>query len=230
MLIGGFQKSSLIDYPGKICAIIFTQGCNFRCPYCHNSDLVKSELFNEPIPEKEILYFLEKRKGMLDAVEFTGGEPTVQKDLLQFMEKIKKMGFLVKLDSNGTHPEVIKKAIKNKLVDYLAMDIKAPLEKYSQVVGVETKTGNIQESINLIMSSGIDYEFRTTVVRSLLSKEDILQIGKLIKGAKNYYLQKFVPEKTLDPNFLKEETYSDEELGEIKSLLEKDIDQVIIRE
>ncbi|HEC86320.1 MAG TPA: anaerobic ribonucleoside-triphosphate reductase activating protein, partial [Thermoplasmatales archaeon] len=134
MIIGGFQRFSLIDYPGKICAIIFTQGCNFRCPYCHNPELVNPKLFQEPIDENDIFRFLEMRKGKLDAVEITGGEPTLQPDLIEFMRKIKAMGFLIKLDTNGTNPEVVEKIIKNKLVDYIAMDVKAPLEKYEKVV------------------------------------------------------------------------------------------------
>ena len=229
MLIGGFQKFSLIDYPGKLCAIIFTQGCNYRCPYCHNPELVKPELFEEPIPEEEIFSFLKSRKGKLEAVEITGGEPTLQKDLLEFVKKIKDMGFLMKLDSNGTHPEIIEEAIKLNLVDYLAMDIKAPLEKYEKVVRANTDIKKIEENIDLIMNSGLNYEFRTTVVKSLLSKEDIIEIGKIIKGAKNYYLQKFVPSKTLDPSFAKAETYSDSEFKDFKKNLENYVDNCLIR-
>ena len=229
MLIGGLKKSSLIDYPGKICAIVFTQGCNFRCPYCHNPELVKPELFEKSIPEEEIFSFLETRRGKLDAVEITGGEPTLQKDLLLFIKKIKDKGFLVKLDSNGTNPEIVKKAIGDNLVDYLAMDVKAPLEKYSEIVGVEVDTRKIKESIDLIMNSGINYELRTTLVKSLLSKEDIIKIGKLIKGAKNYFLQKFVPTKTLNPDFMSEKTYSDKELEELKSILGEYVENCMIR-
>ena len=219
MLIGGLQKSSLVDYPGKICAIIFTQGCNFRCPYCHNPELVKPELFEKPIPEDEIFSFLKNRKGKLDAVEITGGEPTLQKDLLDFIRKIKDMGFLIKLDSNGTNPKIVKKAISDGIVDYLAMDVKAPIDKYSETVGVDVDTVKIKESIDLIMGSGLDYEFRTTIVKSLLSKDDIIKIGKLIQGAKNYFLQRFVPTKTLDERYMKEETYSDEDFEYIKNVV-----------
>ncbi len=230
MFIGGFQKFSLIDYPGKICAIVFTQGCNFRCPYCHNPELVKPELFERPIPEEEILSFLKNRVGKLDAVEITGGEPTLQRDLLEFIKKIKDMGFLMKLDSNGTNPEILEKAIKEKIVDYLAMDVKAPLEKYSKVVGTKVDTKKIRQSIDLIMNSGIDYEFRTTIVRSLLSKEDIIGIGKLIRGAKMYFLQKFIPTKTLDPNFLKETTYSSEELESLRKIISGFVERCEIRD
>ena len=229
MLIGGFQKSSLVDYPGKVCAIIFTQGCNYRCPYCHNPELVKPELFEKPIPEEEIFSFLKSRKGKLDAVEITGGEPTLQKDLLEFIKKIKDMGFLVKLDSNGTNPEIVKKAIKEKMVDYLAMDIKAPLEKYSKIVRVDVDTEKIKRSIHMIMESGIDYEFRTTLVKSLLSEDDIIGIGKEINGAENYFLQRFVPSKTLDPNFMEKESFSDEVLENLKKKLEEYVKNCGIR-
>ncbi len=229
MLIGGLQKFSLIDYPGKICAIIFTQGCDFLCPYCHNPELVEPKLFSQPIPEDEIFSFLERRKGKLEAVEITGGEPTLQPDLIEFTEKIKDMGFLVKLDSNGTNPNIVEKAIKNKLVNYLAMDIKAPLEKYSDVVKVNVDTDKIKRSINLIMNSGIDYELRTTVVKSLLSKDDLRKIGELIQGGRLHILQKFVPSKLLDPKFSKETNYSDEEFEEFKQMMLNYVEKCVIR-
>ncbi|MCD6399036.1 MAG: anaerobic ribonucleoside-triphosphate reductase activating protein [Candidatus Aenigmarchaeota archaeon] len=229
MIIGGFQKFSLIDYPGKICAIVFTRGCNFRCPYCHNPELVNTDLFLSSISEEKIFSFLEKRKGKLDAVEITGGEPTLQPDLIEFLGKIKDMGFLVKLDSNGTNPDIIEEVIKNKLVDYLAMDVKAPLEKYKEITCVDVDTHKIRSNIKLIMNSGIDYEFRTTIVKSLLSKEDIIKIGELIKGANLYILQKFVPSKTLNPDFVNETTYSDEEFTEMKNKMEKYVKRCIVR-
>ena len=229
MLIGGLQKFSLIDYPEKICAIVFTQGCNFRCPYCHNPELVEPKLFSQPIPEDEIFSFLEKRKGKLEAVEITGGEPTLQPDLIEFTEKIKDMGFLVKLDSNGTNPNIVEKAIKNKLVNYLAMDIKAPLEKYRDVVKVNVDTDKIKRSIDLMMNSGIDYELRTTVVKSLLNKNDLRKIGELIQGARLYVLQKFVPSKLLDPKFLREVNYSDEEFEEFKQMMLNYVEDCVIR-
>ncbi len=220
MRIGGLQKFSLIDYPGKISAIIFTIGCNFRCPFCHNPDLVDETIENE-LDEEKFFEFLEKRKGSLDAVTITGGEPTMQDDLLPFIKKIKGMGFLVKLDSNGTNPQVLKKAIKEKLVDYIAMDIKSPLEKYGATVGRAVDLKKIKESIEIIKNSGLDYEFRTTVVKALLPKEDFPLIGKAIKGAKKYFLQKFVATRILNPQFIKKTTYSDEEFEEIrKTMLE----------
>ncbi len=229
MIIGGFQKFSLIDYPGKICAIVFTQGCNFRCPFCHNPELVDCRLFLSPIPEEEIFSFLEKRKGKIDAVEITGGEPTLQKDLADFAGKIKNMGYLVKLDTNGSNPGVIENMISEKLVDYIAMDIKAPLQKYGEIVRADIDIRKIERSINLIMQSGLDYEFRTTLVKSLLSKEDIIDIGKTIQGAKHYILQKFVPSKTLDDKFLNENTFSTSELKFLCKKLRSYVAECIIR-
>lgn len=212
MLIGGFQRFSLIDYPGKICAIVFTQGCNFRCPYCHNPELVNPELFGAPIPEGNILSFLANRKGKLDAVEITGGEPALQPDLMDFIRKIKDLGYLVKLDTNGSNPGIISEAIEREIVDYIAMDVKAPLERYQEITNSGVDPAKIEHSIELIMSSGLDYEFRTTVVKSQLGKRDVLEIGRWIRGSKRYVLQKFVPVKVLNPKFLNEVTYGDEEL------------------
>lgn len=216
MYIGGLQKFSLIDFNDNVCAIIFTVGCNFSCPYCHNPELRGLNKGAELIEEKEVLDFLESRKGKLEGVVITGGEPTLQPDLIEFIKKIKEMGFLVKLDSNGSKPEILQKIIDEKLVDYIAMDVKAPLEKYQEHVRRDIEVNNIKKSIDLIINSGIDYEFRTTVVKKLLSFEDILEIVKLVKGAKRYYLQKFVPNKTNDPSFMQESTYTDEEFEELK--------------
>ena len=217
MIFGGLQKFSLIDYPGKPCAIVFTVGCNFRCPYCHNPELVSLGSGINIIEEQEILEFLKGRKDKLDAVTITGGEPTLHKDLLDFMKKLKKMGFLIKLDSNGTNPDMLQKALDEKLVDYLAMDIKAPLDKYEKVTILPINIDDIKKSIEIIKNSNIDHEFRTTIVESLLSKKDILEIGDTIADAKRYYLQKFVPTKTNDPKYLEETTYSDEEFEDLRA-------------
>ncbi len=217
MIFGGLQKFSLIDYPAKTCAIIFTVGCNFRCPYCHNPELVNLSDDTNIIEEQEILEFLESRIGKLDAVSITGGEPTLHKDLLDFMKKLKDMGFLIKLDSNGTNPNILQKALEKELVDYLAMDIKAPLDKYEKVTILPINIDDIKKSIEIIKNSGIDHEFRTTIVKTLLSKDDILEIGNTIAGAKRYYLQKFIATKTNDPKYLKETTYSDEEFEELRA-------------
>lgn len=230
MNIGGLQKFSMIDYPGKLSAIIFTLGCNFRCGYCHNPELVLPEKFNPSLKEKEIFKFLKTRVKKLDAVSITGGEPTLQPDLLQFMKKVKDLNFLIKLDSNGTNPNMLKEIIDAKLVDYIAMDIKAPLEKYKEVINHSVNLENIKKSIQLIMDSKLDYEFRTTIVKSQLSVKDLINIGKLIQGAKIYYLQKFIPSKANDERFLKEKTYSDEEFKEIKKNILKYVQKCEIRQ
>ncbi|HDH87356.1 MAG TPA: anaerobic ribonucleoside-triphosphate reductase activating protein, partial [Desulfobacteraceae bacterium] len=202
MIIGGFQRFSLIDYPDKICAIVFTQGCNFRCPYCHNPELVDPKKFGIELKEDEILSFLGRRKGKLNAVTITGGEPLLQTDLSPFLSAIKRLGYLVKLDTNGSFPSRLKKIIELESVDYVAMDIKTSLAKYPQVIKTKIDTRKILDSIRLIMDSGLDYEFRTTIVKALFEKDDFYKIGQLIKNARLYVLQKFVPSKTLDDTFL----------------------------
>jgi pyruvate formate lyase activating enzyme len=229
MRIGAYLKFSLIDYPGKVCAIIFTQGCNFRCPYCHNPELVNSELWGASVPEEEIFQFLKSRQGKLEAVEITGGEPTLQPDLATFLGKIKKLNYLVKLDSNGSRPEVLKKIIELGLVDYLAMDVKAPLEKYQEVTNSPVEPEKIRRSIEIIMNSGLAYEFRTTVVKSQLGRKDILKIGELIKGAQLYVLQKFVPSKVLKPEFIEEATYSGQEFRYLKNDCQEFVVECIVR-
>ena len=224
MRIGGFQKCSLIDYPGRLSAIIFTLGCNFKCSYCHNPELVNPELFPEPIPEEDILSFLTTRKGKLDALVITGGEPTMQKDLVEFALKVKELDFLVKLDTNGSNSRILEKLIG--IVDYVAMDIKAPLEKYHQVSNSNIDTGEIKKSIELIMNSGRDYEFRTTVVKSELEESDILKIGELIQGARLFVLQKYAaPEK----NVQKLPAYSDDKFREFQSIIAGFVQKCIIR-
>ena len=226
MQIAGLQKTSLLDYPDKISAIVFTQGCNFRCGYCHNPELII--LKNEPSYTIDGFFkFLKIRKGKLDGVVITGGEPCLQKGLIDFIIEIKQMGFLVKLDTNGSVPNVLEKALP--LVDYIAMDIKAPLQKYSNIVQVNTNTDKIKESISMIINSGIDYEFRTTVVKSQLSFDDFEEIGKLLKGVKKYYLQKFIPSKILDKKLIDETTYSPSEFQEIITILNKNIKNVYLR-
>jgi pyruvate formate lyase activating enzyme len=217
MKIGGLEKTTLIDYPGKVACMIYTIGCNFRCPYCHNPELVDETA--EIIDTETIFNFLKERKPLLDGVVITGGEPTMHDDLLEFMKRIKDLGYLIKLDSNGTRPEMISKAISMNLVDYIAMDMKSPLEKYSQQVARPVNTEAIKESIRIIMRSFVDYEFRTTVVKSLLSQEDIVSIAQSIRGAKKYYLQRFIPAKILNPQLLRKATYSIEEFENLKNIV-----------
>ena len=227
-VIGGIQKTSLLDYPDKISAIVFTQGCNFRCGYCHNPQLLKSE---NGIYEVDAFFdFLKKRQVKLDGVVVTGGEATLQPDLKPFIQRVKELGFLVKLDTNGTNPNVLKELIEENLVDYIAMDIKAPLEKYQMVTNTKIDISKIEDSIKSIMNSNIDYEFRTTVLPSLISIEDLDSIGKLIQGAKKYYLQKFVVQsEILDSSLKQEKNYSDEELKLIKGKLQKFVQFVDVR-
>ena len=225
MIIGGLQKTSFLDYPDKISTIIFTSGCNFRCGYCHNPELINSK--TSKYSTEEIIQFLKTRTGKIDGVVITGGEPCIHKDLIDFIIKIKELDFLVKLDSNGSYPDVIEKCIP--YIDYIAMDIKAPLYKYQTVINSPVNIDNIQKSITLIMKSNLDYEFRTTVLKSMLNIEDFKAIGNLISGAKKYYLQKFVPSKTLDKTLLKESSYTDEEFKEIIAILQKQIQIVEIR-
>jgi pyruvate formate lyase activating enzyme len=229
MKIGGLQRISLIDYPGRISAIVFTQGCNFRCPYCHNPELVDPARYEKTIDEREVLSFLRRRRGKLDAVVVTGGEPTHQPDLGFFLEKIKALGYLIKVDTHGANPGVLEALIRRNLVDYLAMDIKGPLKKYEQIASVKVDTTLIRRSIDLIISSGIEHEFRTTVVRSQLTAEDLIAISKLIKKARLYVLQPFVPVKTLATPFLLETSYSPEELAAIRERLERGNLRVLIR-
>lgn len=218
MFIGGFQKCSLMDYPEKISCIIFTQGCNFRCPYCHNPEL--TEISSNSIDKSEILNFLQKRKGKLDAVVITGGEPTLQKSLIEFMTNIKELDYLIKLDTNGTNPQALEEIINSKLVDYIAMDIKSPIEKYQEITCSKTCTNSIKKSINLIKNSGIKHEFRTTIVKEQLNFNDIQQIAILTKGSKHYF-QKFVASKHVDESYKTKTTYSDEEFQNISLKLKQ---------
>ena len=230
MKIAGFQKFSLIDYPGKISAIIFTQGCNFRCPYCHNPELVNPKLFSDILDEDLILSFLRKRVGKLDGVVITGGEPLLQHGLIEFIERVKEMGYLIKLDTNGSYPEILERLLTKNLIDYIAMDIKAPLEKYPNVVQTDVCAEKIMESITIILNINIDYEFRTTVVKDLLTEDDLICIAKLIRGAKRYVLQKFAVSKILDKSFVGNvKCFSEEELNTIKDEIKKYVSECIIR-
>lgn len=217
-----------MDFPQKIAAIVFTQGCNLRCGYCHNPELLDF-IAETKFKETDFFDFLEKRKGKLDGVVITGGEPTLQRGLKDFILKIKEMGFEVKLDTNGTNPKTLKALIDENLLDYVAMDIKAPLSKYEIITGVKINIDNIKESIDLIINSSLNYEFRTTVVKSQLTFDDFEEIGKLIQGAKKYYLQKFVPSKIYDKTLSNQTTYSDEELKKICKNLKNYIDYVDFR-
>lgn len=220
---------SLIDYPGKICAVVFLQGCNFRCRYCHNPELVDPERFGPCLDEEEVMKFLKARRGKLDAVSITGGEPTMQEELEAFIKKVRKMGFAVKLDTNGSQPRVIGELLRSRLLDFIAMDVKAPLQKYENIVRASLGIELIKESISTILKAEIPHEFRTTLVLSQLNADDIREISQMISGAKRYVLQKFMPTKTLDKKFIGETAWPDEELEAIKKDLEKEITSVTVR-
>lgn len=192
MKIKGYEKLSLVDYDLKISTTIFFGGCNFRCPFCHNSPLVLNPNVGDDIPFSEILDHLTKRKGMIDAVVFTGGEPTLVPNLKDLIKQVKELGFLIKLDTNGTNPDVVKDLIDEGLIDFVAMDIKNSLDKYDLTTGVKVNLDNIQKTINILMNSNIDYEFRTTVIKEFHTLTDIKKISILLKGAKKMRIQKFI--------------------------------------
>ena len=230
MILGGLQKLTLIDYPGKIAATVFTAGCNFFCPFCHNPELVDPVLIkSQPlVAEEDFFSFLAGRQGLLEGVCITGGEPTLQADLPEFIKKIKGLGFLVKLDTNGTNPAMVEKLLDEKLVDFVAMDIKGPLEKYKRIVGDQARLEDIQRSVELTKSAP-DYEFRTTVLPKLHNKKDIQSIGRWLQGAKKYFLQPFRSGKTLDASYAEEKTFSDDQLAEFCRILRIFVDDCGIR-
>lgn len=192
MLIKGLQKLTLLDYPGKMACTVFTAGCNFRCPFCHNASLV-TNIAEERISEEEFFSFLQKRQGIIEGVCVTGGEPTLQPDLKDFLKKIKDLGYSVKIDTNGYRPEVLKDVVNSGLVDYVAMDIKNSQSKYALTCGLDNiDIAKINESVEFLMSGVVDYEFRTTIVKELHTEDDIQDIVSWIKGAKKYFLQGFI--------------------------------------
>ncbi len=228
MQIYGLNKTTLLDYPEHVAATVFLGHCNFRCPFCHNGDLVLRPDSQEVLSEEEVLGFLRKRKGILTGVCISGGEPTLEADLPAFIGRIKAMGYLVKLDTNGYHPEIIHLLMENKLVDYIAMDIKNSFTKYGETAGIKQfDNEKIEKSIHNLMTGDIDYEFRTTVVKELHTKEDMLAIAKEISGAKAYFLQGYQEsEQVIAPGF---HAYSKEEMAEIKEMIKPWIPSVELR-
>ena len=192
MLISGLQKTTLLDYPGCVACTVFTGGCNFRCPFCHNSSLVVPERVERGMDEEEVLSFLKKRVGVLDGVAITGGEPLLHKDMPEFLGKIKALGYKIKLDSNGSFPDLLEEIVKAGLVDRVAMDIKNSPELYGKTVGLESfDIKNVERSKNFLLEGRVEYEFRTTAVKGLHTTESIRNAAKWIEGAKEYYLQQF---------------------------------------
>lgn len=232
MKFGGLQKNSLIDYPGKICCVLFVCGCNFDCPYCHNPELVKGPINSAAVFHENKAYdFLKNRIGLIDAVVISGGEPTLHKDLADVCQHIKQMGLPVKVDTNGSRPAVIKQLIDAGWVDYIAMDIKTDPRAYTPIIKKDYKPENIQKSIQLIMESPLDYEFKTTCIRPLVDEISIQKIARLIKGAQLYVLQQFHNTGVLHPEFFKEYPvqYSKKELMRLKAIAESWVQECRIR-
>jgi len=228
MNIAGLQKFTMVDFPGLIAATVFTRGCTFSCPFCHNPELVLPEKFIPLLDNDEVMAFFEKRKKQLKGVCITGGEPTLQKDLPEFIQKLKEMGYKIKLDTNGTNPEMLEILIKSGNIDYIAMDIKSQLSKYDKVTNSKNQVSNVKKSIDLIMNSGIDYEFRTTVCHPIHTVTDFEEVGQLIQGVKRYYIQNFVQSKHIDEH-QKFKSFSDQELSSAKRTMKKYIKEVEIR-
>ena len=201
MRFGGFQPFSLSDYPGHIAAIAFAQGCNFRCPFCHNGDLLSFDPYEKTLyPEREILNMLRKRQGKLEGLVVTGGEPTLQLDLPRFLKLVKDIGYKIKLDTNGSQPLMLSRLIADRLVDYIAMDIKAPLAKYNRLSGTTVATERIEESIAIIAWSKLPHHFRTTAVTPLLTPADIHAIQQMVPSGSELVIQTFNPENALEPS------------------------------
>lgn len=231
MIISGFQKSTFLDYPDKLSALIFTYGCNLRCRYCHNPELVTLPCnMSSLVKEEDILSFLKKRKDFLDALVITGGEPTLQNDLIPFIKKVKDIGLLVKLDTNGTNSVIVKEILDLDIVDYWAMDIKYEEEIYKQNLQEDIQYKEIRESIKLIMDRARDYEFRTTYVKGIHTIESVRGIGELIKGAKRYYIQNFRPGKTIDMGLNISNSFTLNELKKMKNEMKKYVKDTEIRQ
>jgi len=215
--IGGLLRTSFSDFPALIAAVVFTRGCNFDCPYCHNPDLVVPDGPDEPGLD-EVLEFLERRRGQLEGVVVSGGEPLLQHDLREFLVAVRQMGYAVKLDTNGSLPRQLAALLADGLVDYVAMDVKAPLERYEEVTGAVDSDVSVYGSIRAIVKSGVGHEFRTTLVRPVVLEQDVMEIASLIRGSQRYVLQPFVGERVLDPT-LKGVSYTPSEMDELRQEL-----------
>lgn len=228
MNICGYQKTTLLDYPGHVAATFFTGGCNFRCPFCHNSDLIAGSCFTDNISEEEIFSFLKKRKNVLSGICITGGEPTLQPDLAEFMEKVRSYGYKIKLDTNGYRPEIIANLLEKKLLDYIAMDIKAGYSNYSNVSGIcNLDFKKIESSISIIENSGIPYEFRTTVVKELHNETDFQEIANILAPKSQYFIQSFKDSgNILIPGL---SSYDNEELNKFLSIVKENLPNSSLR-
>ncbi len=226
MKISGLIKTTLLDFPGKVACTVFTYGCNFRCEFCHNARLVTEEN-SDNISEEEFFSFLSKREGILDGVCITGGEPTLQKGLGDFIRKIKEMGFEVKLDTNGYSPEILQQLLKESLLDYVAMDIKASPENYSRVCGVNIDIEKIKKSVSILKESGIDYEFRTTCVKEYHTETDFGAIARWLEGDSKYFLQQFTDSGNLIGEGLT--AFSGEEMARFKEIMADKLPNIGLR-
>ncbi len=227
MTIGGIQKTSLIDYPNGLSTVLFTRGCNFRCPYCHNSELLA--LDGEALNREELMIELARRAHLIDAVVFSGGECTLSDDLYDMVVDIRKMGYQIKIDTNGTNPELLEKLFQESLVDYVAMDIKAPPDKYQKVTGVPVDKATLERSITLIKEHMTHYEFRTTVCQEILTRDDIIAIAYWVKGSKRYVLQNFRDSQHVLAGKGKFHPYDEAFLKEVHSEIQQWFEEVIIR-
>lgn len=228
MEIYGFQKTTLLDYPEHVAATVFTGGCNFRCPFCHNSLLVLDPKAQPRIPEDEVIAYLEKRRGILEGVCVTGGEPTLQKDLAEFLGRLKSMEYLVKLDTNGSRPQMLRSLLEAGLLDYVAMDIKASWGNYAAAAGIQDfDPAPIRESMELLKNGGVPYEFRTTVVKGIHTLKEFEEIGRMLKGCPAYYLQCFRESE----NMIEEgcDSFSKEEMERMAALAGEYINTVKLR-
>jgi len=225
MEIRGFIPTSMVDWDGKVVSTVFTSKCNFECNFCHNHELIYSPEKFDVIPEEKIFNHLKENADFVDGVCITGGEPTLQSDLYGFCERLKSAGMLVKLDTNGSNPLLLKKLIQKKLIDYVAMDIKAPVnpKKYERVSGVKSSylIDNVRESIQALLKSDIDYEFRTTVVPGIHTREDLKEMVRALNGCKKYVLQKFQPEHAYKDELRKEKSQTDNEMDELVKVIKK---------
>lgn len=230
MFLGGIQKSTLIDYPGKIGCVLFFSGCNFHCPYCHNPDLARGQAV-EPWAEQAVFDFLEARKGFLEGVVISGGEPTLHPDLVRICRAIREMGYPIKLDTNGSRPKLLERLIAENLIDYLAMDVKTAPENYARYVQKDSNPEAIISSIRIVKTSGVSHEFRTTCIKPLIDSSIMERIGALIEGANRYVLQRFHPSHVLDPDFFQKNQYdlSETYLEHLRTVAKKWVDSCLIR-
>lgn len=233
MKLTAIQKFTVLDYPGKVACIAFTPGCNMRCGFCHNPEFVLPERIKEIsksfIDEAVFLRFLDERQGLLDGVVVSGGEPTIWHDLPAFLRKIRERGFLVKLDTNGNQPKMLHELLEKKLVDYVAMDVKTSLAEYPKLVGPMVKPEYIRESIDLLRSSPVDYEFRTTLIKEVHTPEVLEAMREILMGAERWFLQKFRPGHTLRACFTEYQSFSLEELQSIRKKFETSVNFIGIR-